>query len=263
MINLSLKDEIRRIRTLIEAINGKPLIKEDTESGSEGFPMEVTYRKFYDDEIEEDVYEVWYETNYTNGHEKEWTYDDIEYYLGSDMADMIGDGEGKDNGDGTFTIDQGENIDLNNVESVNDIAKKIFGETWSFSLAGYLLTDGTLLDFSQGQGTRTADHRSINMIDGMDMYKFINLGNIRMMPESPGITLSQKPTYEQKQKLSMFISKYGRRNGYFYMDVIDTNGDNIWNKEYDYPYAEIVLDDIDMWFDSGISPNDKDNDENY
>lgn len=37
MINLSLKDEISRIRTLIEAISGKPLIKEDTESGSEGF----------------------------------------------------------------------------------------------------------------------------------------------------------------------------------------------------------------------------------
>lgn len=82
-------------------------------------------------------------------------------------------------------------------------AKKFFGVTNDFREAGYLLQDGTLLDFSgrtQGSNTygrRTLDHREINEV-GYDMNEFIELGNIRMKPESSGFELSKPLTKEQK-----------------------------------------------------------------
>ena len=251
-------------------INLKQIIKEEinnfvinesyqTDEGEYGYPYCITYKKFIDEDGEE-MYHVKYETENYNDTE-DMPLDDIAYYFGDDTAEMVEDEEGEQNEDGSFTINNLSCNNPNDVREVNNLALRLFGETYSFGLAGYLLVDGKLLDFSQGQGYRTADHRQIGLIDNMDMYSFMNLGNIRLIPESPGITLSRKPTYQQMNKLSEFISKYGRKENYFYVDVVDSNGNNIWNKAYDYPYPEFILRDIENYFDDGTVPSD-DNDGN-
>lgn len=251
-----IKENVKNvINSLTESYN--------SEYGEYGFPYYVTYKKGEDEDGEE-IYHVEWETS--NGTYKEDLYDyELEDYLGKDVSLLIQNGFGKENKDGSFTINNLQVKNVNNVEEVNDLAVKIFGETYSFGLAGYLLTDGRLLDFSQGQGYRTEDHRKISIIDGMDMNKFMNLGNIRIMPESPGIYLSRKPTSIQFRKLVNFISKYGRKEGCFYVDIVDDNGNNLWNREYTNIYADMILQDIENFFDNGgnVSEGENENNDDY
>jgi len=85
---------------------------------------------------------------------------------------------------------------------MQDTAKKIFGVTEDPREAGYILNDGSMLDFSGKNeggtpGTRAYDHRQINQIgddsegqggdskwDDVGMMEFIKAGAIRYMPES-------------------------------------------------------------------------------
>lgn len=231
----------------------------DSEYGEYGFPYYVTYKKGQDEDGDE-IYHIKWETE--KGTYQEDLYDyELEDYLGEDVSLLIQNGYGKENNDGSFTINNLQVKDINNVKEVNDLAVKIFGDTYYFGLAGYLLTDGRLLDFSQGQGYRTADHRQISIIDGMDMNKFMNLGNIRIMPEGPGIYLSRKPTSIQFRKLADFISRFGRKKGCFYVDIVDDNGNNLWNKAYTNIYAELILNDIENFFDNGGETSEENNDE--
>ena len=136
-------------------------------------------------------------------------------------------------------------------------AKEFFGLTNDFREAGYLLQDGTLLDFSgrsQGSrtyGRRTLDHREINEI-GYDMNEFIELGNIRMKPESSGFELSKPLTKEQKSIIR---------------DYLDTLDDDIMidiTKEGKVLYdsavykkgtqASKIFNDLDYYFENGKFP---------
>lgn len=92
-------------------------------------------------------------------------------------------------------------------DEIMDYAKKAaakFGITKKFDNAGYMLPDGGLLDFSDGQGYRVLDHREIrdvldfipedgNRSDGL--IQLMNMGNIRM--QIGGIDISRAPTKEQ------------------------------------------------------------------
>ena len=70
--------------------------------------------------------------------------------------------------------------------SIEERARKVFGETEYFELAGYLLRDGSMLNFSYGGYQRDEDHRIIGQFyskaRGTEaLCKFMRRGNIRCM----------------------------------------------------------------------------------
>lgn len=102
-------------------------------------------------------------------------------------------------------------------------AVKLYGTTVSVFNAGYMLQDGTMLDFSEGGGEgRCIDHRNISYFYNYDKYeygvltkqmlKFMARGNIRIMPESASIEFTIKPTKDQLYIIRE-ISKDFRRIG--------------------------------------------------
>ena len=140
-----------------------------------------------------------------------------------------------------------------------------FGKTYSWNETGYVLTDGTKLDFSGRHeggpgGYRSVDHREVVDAFGEDsdlsgngaMVQFMADGAIRIMPESGGINLSVEPTAEQMQQLSSFVSK---NRGEVIIDFDDTNGNTLHSVEYPQgTHANRVLNDISEYFRNGTVP---------
>ena len=94
-------------------------------------------------------------------------------------------------------------------------AVKVFGYTPYFYDAGYIMSNGKMLNFSgekgKHRGSRGQDHRAIGQIfattqNSAAMTRFMNYGNIRIMGESPGIDISSKvePTAEQYRQIKAF-----------------------------------------------------------
>ena len=122
-------------------------------------------------------------------------------------------------------------------------AVKEFGYTPYFYDAGYITTNGKMLNFSgeKGQhfGSRGQDHRAIGAIyadtDGTAaLNRFVNDGNIRIVPESPGLDLSAttEPTKEQYATIRKFIYQYANQ-GYFSIDISDQDGRVVGSLEYE------------------------------
>ena len=145
-------------------------------------------------------------------------------------------------------------------------AEKYFGTTYKIAEAGYLLTDGKLLDFSgrhEGApgGYRSVDHRDIS--DAFDgdygddsytggMIQFMRAGNIRLSPESGGINLSVKPNKQQLDTLDRYISNF---RGEVILDIDNANGDTVVSVEYPKrTYSKRIINDINEYFDNGTIP---------
>lgn len=172
-----------------------------------------------------------------------------------------------------------ENTIPQTCEEYNQLAKQYFGTTRSFMACGYLLIDGSLLDFSGykfGSGDKTnryLDHREIYRMgwskDGntklfdIDMNSFINMGNIRMKATSPGFDLSKEPTQSQYAVLSLFISKFRNydNDGYLFIDISKENGDPLYCVIYIKPNAQRVIGDLKKYFEKGIVPEGDEQDE--
>ena len=142
-----------------------------------------------------------------------------------------------------------------------------FGKTYKWSETGYLLTDGTKLDFSGKHngargGYRTVDHRDITEALGEDygggsysggMVYFVQEGNIRISPESGGINLQAAPTKAQEEALTDFISRANR--GEVILDIDDSQGNTISSTEYPRgTRASKVIADIRRFFEDGTKP---------
>lgn len=152
-------------------------------------------------------------------------------------------------------------------EQLFDAAKARFGLTNNFKVAGYMLPDGSLLDFSEANdggdpNQRTLDHREIEGIimdegkeyDSRWMYlaDFMNEGAIRLLPEYAGINLMHAPTKEQRQRLMDFIYKY---NGEVILEIADERLNNVAYVEYDRRTSPSrIFRDIDGYFNEGIIP---------
>lgn len=145
-------------------------------------------------------------------------------------------------------------------------AEEYFGTTYKVKEAGYICTDGKMLDFSgrhegASGGYRTVDHRDITDALGEDyggedysggMIKFMSEGNIRVSPESGGINLSVAPNKAQRSTLDRYISSF---RGGVILDIDRTNGDTIASVEYPkYTNSSVVFKDIDDYFDKGKIP---------
>ena len=143
-------------------------------------------------------------------------------------------------------------------------AVKEFGYTPYFYDAGYITPNGKMLNFSgekgQHYGARGEDHRAIgrvyaNVEGSKAMFKFMNEGNIRIMPESPGLDISSnvKPSTEQYATIRKFVREYANQE-YFNIDITDTDGHTIGNYEYEGKIsAERVVNDIKYFFENGTT----------
>lgn len=139
--------------------------------------------------------------------------------------------------------------------------KKHFGTTGNFNVAGYMLQNGTILDFSgkhwgaTTSRTRQVDHRDIQEVipdenNGVDsMIRMISNGNIRLMPETGGINLSVAPSKNQRTVLRRYIEFF---KGEIAVDIDRVGGDTIESFTYDKgTSADRIMRDIDNYFRGG------------
>lgn len=144
-----------------------------------------------------------------------------------------------------------------------------FGTTYYRTRAGFMLKDGRLLDLTYGGGPRE-DHRNIqDAFDDIDLdsesdylIEFMNEGNIRLIPEIPGIDIAVEPTDRQYAALKNYIDFFIGRNKYFGVQFSNKNGDQVDWKEYSglTSSVEIILDIKDYfknnltegWYDDGL-----------
>lgn len=180
----------------------------------------------------------------------------------------------RDASSGNRVAESRESVKQKNSEVVDEADRKAhdkaalsyFGKTYKWSETGYVLLDGSKLDFSGRHeggpgGYRTVDHRDIVDALGEDygggdysggMVQFMQEGNIRISPESGGINLAVMPTKAQMDSLSDFISK---ERGAVILDIDDANGNTISSTEYPRgTHANSVLQDIRNYFNEGITP---------
>jgi hypothetical protein len=147
--------------------------------------------------------------------------------------------------------------------------KAHFGTTGNFDVAGYMLQDGYMLDFSGKHWgdtyskSRQVDHRDIVEALGLDgvhsgnngvdaMVDMIGNGNIRLMPEVGGINLSKPLTKQQRTVLSRYINYF---NGEVIVDIDAVGGDTIHSFQYNKGTSHLrVLRDLDAYFKDGTLP---------
>lgn len=134
--------------------------------------------------------------------------------------------------------------------------------------AGYLMPDGTMLDFSDGQNRRVMDHREIQDVFGpvelgegapreRYMNQFIAEGNVRVMAEMPGVELSTetKPTRAQLDEIARMADMLGAQKGTFRIDLSRASGKQAEAREYQGRVRgrEIVR-DIEAYYRDGKLP---------
>lgn len=132
--------------------------------------------------------------------------------------------------------------------------------------ASYLLTTGSMLDFSDGQGYRVKDHREISEIldlpdyaeysDGM--IAFMNMGNIRL--QTYGIDISAMPNAKQVSALRDIISKVMREYDEFSVDFSKTDGYSAGSVTYGKGTSTSkIVADIKSYFETGVVPEEQSN----
>lgn len=140
-------------------------------------------------------------------------------------------------------------------------AVRKFHTTPYLNRASYLLTTGSMLDFSDGQGYRVQDHREISEILNLPDYAnysdgmivFMNMGNIRL--QSYGIDIAAMPTDKQISSLRGIISKVMAEYDEFVVDFSKPNGNT--NGSITYPEGTSsarIIADIKKYFESGVLP---------
>lgn len=160
----------------------------------------------------------------------------------------------------SLTADEGK--------ALRGAAVEHFGKTYRWNETGYLLTNGTKLDFSGRHEGGSGGYRSVDHRDILDIYPahaqeelsgteamvdFMQRGNIRISPESAGINLAVQPTQAQESALDDFIS---RNRGEVVLDIDDGTGKTVSSTEYPRgTRASKVLNDIRQYFESGETPH--------
>lgn len=160
-----------------------------------------------------------------------------------------------------------QNLRYSLKDTVEQDVLKAYGKTYSWKETGYLLQDGTKLDLSGRNngapgGYRSVDHREIfDIYDDSDTYgtdamiEFIARGNIRVIPEYPGINLQVEPTEAQYQQIRSLIENLGWKEKAFMVDFDNANGETIDSLSYENAIsANKIIDDIKYYFKEGKVP---------
>lgn len=148
-------------------------------------------------------------------------------------------------------------------------AVELFGVTTRFDEAGYLLPDGTMLDF-KGEGgsvgTRGMDHRQIADVFAprelggnrtAHMNRFIADGNVRIMAEEPGVDISAEkmPSEAQLQKIKKMADELGAARHRFGLDFSTADGKQAATRFYEGRVrGERVMQDIRAFYRDGALP---------
>ena len=163
-------------------------------------------------------------------------------------------------------------------------AKKIFGTTDDAAEAGYILDDGSMLDFSgksEGgtRGVRAYDHRQINQVgdsgvggldefDDVGMDEFMEAGAIRWAPESEIVHINGMPSEKQLGSLRKIFNDRAKESfghGEFSLLLNDTKGAYVGSGghanyhfyqdySHDIPWKTIER-DIRQFFKTGKGPS--------
>ena len=139
------------------------------------------------------------------------------------------------------------------------------GQNKNWARAGYITSDGQVLDFGMpgtNYSQRTADHRDIDVVyeeedfdSGTDaLIQFMSEGNIRVMPESAGVDIfsGTEPTTEQFNLIRDYVEQYAEDYGEFNLDFSDENGDYVDSKSYENNInADEIINDIKRFYRTG------------
>lgn len=124
-------------------------------------------------------------------------------------------------------------------KDLREKAIKRWGTTTNRGSAGYLLPSGEMLDFkrwqSGSQGHRKIDELYEGKKTGTEaMLDFMGGGNIRMMPEAPGLCIIEGAplTKQQEEILEEYIDSAGYDSHRFYLDVLRPDGSVAYSKIY-------------------------------
>lgn len=160
-----------------------------------------------------------------------------------------------------------QNLRYSLKDTVEQDVLRAYGKTYSWKETGYLLQDGTKLDLSGRNngapgGYRSVDHREIfDIYDDSDTYgtdamiEFVARGNIRVIPEYPGINLQVEPTEAQYQQIRSLIENIGWKEKAFMVDFDNSNGETIDGLSYENAIsANKIIDDIKYYFKEGKVP---------
>lgn len=148
------------------------------------------------------------------------------------------------------------------------VAKAVskYRTTTRLDKASYLVTTGSMLDFSDGQGYRVKDPREISEILDLPSYAeysdgmiaFMNMGNIRL--QTYGIDLSAMPNAKQFSALRDVIFTVMRENDEFSVDFSKTDGYSAGSVTYGKgTSASKIIADIKSYFETGVVPEEQSN----
>ena len=148
-----------------------------------------------------------------------------------------------------------------------DLAVEHYGTTEDYARAAYLLPDGRMLDFTDGNAgeKRGLDHRNIQNVFGPAelgpdatqasyLNTFIREGNVRIMPEGPGVDISAevKPTAAQYERIAEMADTLGVKNRKFSVDLSDADGKQIATRQYEGRVrGSDVVNDIKAFYRDG------------
>ena len=145
-------------------------------------------------------------------------------------------------------------------------AARKFHTTSRLKLAGYLTTNGSMLDFSEGQGYRVQDHRQISEILDLPEYAgysdgmivFMNMGNIRL--QTYGIDIAAMPNAKQITALRSIIPEVMREYDEFTVDFSTKRGYTDGSVTYPRGIATArIISDIKSYFETGVLPEEPSN----
>lgn len=161
--------------------------------------------------------------------------------------------------------DDNESINQETEETYYDIislAVKQYGTTSNINQAGYILPDGSLLNFGR-DGYREEDHRGIkgiylqnNIPIWSDEYRynyvvdFMNHGAIRCDVNSGILDMTQEPTREQYFVIRTFVRKAVDVD----IDFTDNKGNTLHSVSYSDAKPQQVVGDIYRYYNEGIKP---------
>lgn len=179
-----------------------------------------------------------------------------------------------------FELDESYICEQNNSQTGDDYTQKLFKEakerfgiTYNLKEAGYVLPDGSMLDFSGRhqaspkdwdmlRGQRCIDHRDISELNyerdmntrsqfSTDMYDFISRGAIRIDIQGGVMNMMTQPTQKQKEILRKIITY---NEGEVTLDIGDENENYVYVDYDSGTKYQRVFADIDRWFNEHIKP---------
>lgn len=154
-----------------------------------------------------------------------------------------------------------------NVDNIEDLVKERVGTTTNWKETGYINVDGSQIDLSGKRegarpGSRSVDHRDVFEPEEYDsdnntgsdaLINYVNRGNIRVIPEYPGIEINenQEPTQEQYKAIANMVASIGRNGiGIDFANNKGDVGDNTIQYD-DYVSPQRVVEDIKYFFKTG------------